>query len=74
MSPDAQVAGATEAGDILSATEVVGGDTGQVAGATQEVPATNPSGGAWTLAGAFGLFNILAGLMLVAAFVLFFGG
>ena len=42
-----------------------------VAGVTE---AGQGAGDAFTLSAAFGLFNILVGLMLVAAFLIFFGG
>jgi|GEM_PF-1375595 len=71
MNPYGQVAGVSSEDQNAAATVT---DTGADSGTTA-VPAGNDGSlSNFTLSQAFGLLNILVGLMLVAALLLFFGG
>ena len=72
MTPEAQVVGVGDAEQSLLTQTAA--EQGYVT--TQEPLDAHAaaSGGSWTVSNAFGLFNVVVGLMLVAAFLLFFGG
>jgi hypothetical protein len=71
MYPEAQVAGSP----ALQLPETTSAQAQYLAkdGAPPVSPVSAQSGD-WTLSAFFGIFNIVVGLMIVAAFVLFFGG
>ncbi len=77
MLPEAQVAGVTGSETtehVNSSSQLIQPITDPIYTSTAvEQSAENAQSG-WTVSEFFGLFNILAGLMLVAAFLLFFGG